>query len=118
MAVLNIIGFSMFALAAAGEAHDSAMALANLKNTGYRSVTFTVACHKGDYDQPMNDKQTTLIVGADQRAVQEITVSWDMEPTTYTVDLGECERLVFFLKCGLEDYNSHEYAIYDITLSK
>ena len=65
------------------------------------------------------EDETILKIGADDECVKEITLSKDMEPTTYTVELGEdCERLLFFLECTLEDDASHTYAIYDITLNK
>lgn len=51
--------------------------------------------------------------------MEKIILSKDMEPTTYTVELGDdCARLLFFLECTLEDDASHTYAIYDITLNK
>ena len=115
---LNIAGFSILALAAAGEAHESAFALANIKDSGYTSVTFTAAMQK-ERTAAGGEDETILKIGADDKCVEEITLSKDMEPTTYTVDLGEdCERLLFFLECTLEDDASHTYAIYDITLNK
>ena len=111
----NIIGCSILALAAAGEAHESAFALANIKDSGYTSVTFTVAMQK----ETGYEDETILKIGADDKCVKEITLSKDMKPTTYTVELGEdCERLLFFLECTIEDDTSHTYAIYDITLNK
>ena len=65
------------------------------------------------------DDTTILRIGADEESIAEFTLSKDMIPTTYTVDLGEnCDRLLFFLECTLEDDASHTYAIYDITLNK
>jgi hypothetical protein len=114
----NIIGCSILALAAAGEAHESAFALANIKDSGYTSVTFTVAMNKETAIAGADD-ETELKIVADDRCVFETTLSKDMEPTTYTVELGEgCERLLFFLECTLNDDTSHTYAIYDITLNK
>lgn len=112
----NIIGCSILALAAAGEAHESAFALANIKDSGYTSVTFTVAMQQ---DRTGTEDTTKLKIGADDKCVKDITLSKDMEPTTYTVKLGEdCERLLFFLECTLKDDASPVYAIYDITLNK
>ncbi len=114
----NIVGCSILALAAAGEAHESAFALANIKDSGYTSVTFTVAMQK-ERTATGGEDETILKIGADDECVKEITLSKDMEPTTYTVELGEdCERLLFFLECTLEDDASHTYAIYDIKLNK
>lgn len=118
LVAFNIVGCSILALAAAGEAHESAFALANIKNSGYKSVTFTVAMQKERGIAGCED-ETTLKIGADNECVEEIILSKDMEPTTYTVELGEaCERLLFFLECTEEDDASHIYAIYDITLNK
>ncbi len=114
----SLAGFTILALAAAGEAHESAFALANIKDSGYTSVTFTVAMQK-ERTAAGGDDTTILRIGADEESIAEFTLSKDMIPTTYTVDLGEnCDRLLFFLECTLEDDASHTYAIYDITLNK
>ncbi len=111
-------GLTILALAAAGEAHESSFAMANIKDSGYTSVTFTVAMQK-DCSSIIVQDETTLMIGADDECVWETTLYKDMEPTTYTVELGEdCERLMFWLNCSLEDDGSHVYAIYDITLNK
>lgn len=111
-------GLCVLALASAGEAHESAFAMANIKDSGYTSVTFTVAMQK-DCSSIIVQDESTLMIGADDDCVKEITLSKDMEPTTYTVELGEdCDRLMFWLNCGPEDDGSHVYAIYDIKLNK
>lgn len=110
-------GFSIIALASAGEAHESSFAMANIKDSGYTSVTFTVAMQKDNTSIIVQD-QSTLMIGADDQCVKEITLSKNMEPTTYTVEIGQCERLMFWLNCGPEDAGSHTYAIYDIKLNK
>lgn len=113
--VQDAIFFTGLVVLAGDEAHESAFALANLKDSGYTSVTFTVAMQK---DTGYED-ETILKIGADDECVKEITLSKDMKPTTYTVELGEdCGRLLFFLECTVEDDTSHTYAIYDITLNK
>ena len=118
LVAFNIVGCSILALAAAGEAHESAFALANIRDSGYTSVTFTVAMQK-ERTAAGGDDETILKIGADDEIAKEITLSKDMEPTTYTVELGEdCDRLLFFLECTLEDDASHTYAIYDIQLNK
>lgn len=111
-------GLCVLALASAGEAHESAFAMSNIKNSGYTSVTFTVAMQK-DCSSIIVQDESTLMIGADDECVKEITLSKNMEPTTFTVPLGEgCERLMFWLNCAPEDDGSHVYAIYDITLNK
>ena len=93
--------------------------MANIKDSGYTSVTFTVAMQQDRTHKAFVDDETTLMIGADDKCVKEITLSKNMEPTTYTVELGEdCERLMFWLNCGPEDNGSHTYAIYNITLNK
>lgn len=117
LVVLNLLGFSPLALAASGEAHEASFALANIRNAGYTSVTFTVA--------PVDDgkgyaDETVLLVGADDNdaPAAEITLTKDMEPTEYTVDLGHCERLIFYLRCNEDENSSYPYGIYNITLNK
>ena len=110
-------GFYVIALAGAGEAHESAFAMANIKDSGYTSVTFTVAMQK-DNSSMITQDETKLMIGADDECVWETTLYKGMEPTTFTVEFGECDRLMFWLNCGPEDNGSHTYAIYDITLNK
>ena len=111
-------GLSILALAGSGEAHESALAMANIKNSGYTSVTFTVAMQM-DCSGIITQDETTLMIGADDECVFETTLYKGMEPTTFTVELGDdCERLLFWLDCSLEDNGSHTYAIYDIKLNK
>lgn len=110
-------GWAILAFAVAGEAHESSFAMANIKDSGYTSVTFTVAMQQDNSSIIVQD-ESTLMIGADDECVKEITLYKDMEPTTYTVEIGECDRLMFWLNCSLEDDASHTYAIYDITLNK
>jgi len=110
-------GLSILALAGAGEAHESSFAMANIKDSGYTSVTFTVAMQQDNTSLIVQD-ESTLMIGADDECVKEITLSRNMEPTTFTVEIGECDRLMFWLNCGEEDMGSHTYAIYDIKLNK
>ena len=92
--------------------------MANIKNSGYTSVTFTVAMQE-DCSGIITQDETTLMIGADDKCVWETTLYKGMEPTTFTVELGEdCDRLMFWLDCSLEDDGSHVYAINDITLNK
>ena len=111
-------GWSILSFATASEVHESAFAMANIKDSGYTSVTFTVAMQKDNSSIIVQD-ETTLMVGSDDECVWETTLYKGMGPTTFTVELGEdCERLMFWLHCGAEDDGSHTYAIYDITLNK
>ena len=66
------------------------------------------------------DDETVLLVGADDndKAAAEITLTPDMKPTEYTVDLGHCDRLIFFLRCNEDEAGSCPYGIYNITLNK
>ena len=57
-------GLSVLALAGSGEAHESAFAMANIKDSGYTSVTFTVAMQKDNSSIIVQD-ETTLMIGAD-----------------------------------------------------
>ena len=114
----DAIFFTSLVILVGDVVHESAFALANIKDSGYTSVTFTVAMQQETTIAGVDD-ETVLKIGADDECVKEITLYKGMEPTTYTVELGEdCERLLFFLECTLEDDTSHIYAIYDITLNK
>ena len=115
--MLSDWGLCVLALAGAGEAHESAFAMANIKDSGYTSVTFTVAMQK-DNSSMITQDETPLMIGADKECVWETTLYKGMEPTTFTVEFGECDRLMFWLNCGEEDMGSHTYAIYNITLNK
>ncbi len=116
--VLSGWGLPIIALAGSGEAHESAFAMANIKDSGYTSVTFTVAMLRDRTGQAFVDDKTTLMIGADDESVWETTLYKGMEPTTFTVEIGECDRLMFWLNCAAENNGSHTYAIYDITLNK
>ena len=111
-------GLTIIALAGAGEAHESSFALANIKDSGYTSVTFTVAMQQDNTSLIVQD-ETKLMIGADDESVWETTLYKDMPVSTFTVPLGEdCDRLMFWLNCAPENNGSHSYAIYDITLNK
>ena len=110
-------GLSILALAGAGEAHESSFAMANIKDSGYTSVTFTVAMQEDNTSLIVQD-EALLMIGADDESVWETTLYKDMPPTEFTVEIGECDRLMFWLNCGEEDMGSHTYAIYDIKLNK
>ena len=110
-------GWAILAFADAGEAHESSFAMANIKDSGYTSVTFTVAMQEDNTSLIVQD-EALLMIGADDESVWETTLYKDMPPTEFTVEIGECDRLMFWLNCGEEDMGSHTYAIYNITLNK
>ena len=60
-------GLTIIALAGAGEAHESAFAMANIKDSGYTSVTFTVAMQKDNSSMIVQD-ETKLMIGADDES--------------------------------------------------
>ena len=112
-------GLSLLSFAGPREVHESAAAIANIRNSGYTSVTFTVGVQASYVDDPSVQPKSRLLIGADGARAAEITLSEDMKPTTYTVELGEsCERLLFWLDCPIGESGSHVYAIYDIVLNK
>ena len=111
-------GLLIIALATAGEAHESAFAMANIKDSGYTSVTFTVAMLRDRTDEAFVDDETTLMICADDESVWDTVLYKGMEPTEFTVNIGECDRLMFWLNCAPENNGSHTYVIYDITLNK
>ena len=80
-------------------------------------MTFTVGPTTTD-----SANETLPLVGSDsnETPAAEIVLSKDMEPTTYTVDLGKCDRLVFYLRNSEEmnEWTSCKYGFYNITLSK
>ena len=74
-------------------------------------MTFTVAMQK-DNSSMITQDETTLTIGADDECVWETTLYKGMEPTTFTVPLGEgCDRLMFRLNCGTEDNGENQYEL-------
>ena len=87
----------------------------SIQNVGQHITNVTVVDERGN--------EATMEIyssknGADNESVWETNLYKGMEPTTFTVEFGECDRLMFWLNCSLEDNGSHTYAIYDITLNK
>ncbi|MDD4142955.1 MAG: NPCBM/NEW2 domain-containing protein, partial [Bacteroidales bacterium] len=110
----TLIGAAAFLmLAAGGEAVENSCAAFNTYGE-YNSVTFTVACYN-PYNRP-DDYKETLLIGADQIVMAEVTVYETMEPQTITVPLNGCEQLMFWL-ANTGDW-SGQYIFYDIKLSK
>ena len=85
-------GLLILVLAGSGEVHESAFAMANIKDSGYTSVTFTVGMQHDRTGEVFIDDETTLMIGADDECVKEIMLSKDMEPTTYTVELYQITK--------------------------
>lgn len=104
---------ALLILAAGGEALENSCAAFNTYGE-YNSVTFTVAC-LNPYIRP-GDYKETLLIGADQKVVAELTVYETMKPQTVTVPIDGCEQLMFWL--ANTDNWSGQYLFYDIRLSK
>lgn len=100
---------------AGSEMHESSFAAFNLEGQ-YKTVKFTVG--RIDGDTSVGADETTLLIGADHEIVKEITLRSDMKPTTYEVNIENCDQLLFWLKCTPEDSSSCPYGFYDITVSK
>lgn len=101
--------------------HQSAVAAFNPFGE-YETLTFTVA-NKSEYvEEPIlgvrNDpaNPVRLMVFADMRLVGDFALSNFMEPTTWSVPIGRCTQLVFWLQCG--ETRSGQYVLYDMELSK
>ncbi len=104
--------FGDMAILTAGVLHENAFAGFDVRGE-FSKLTFTVACRESYVGC---EDETTLMIGSSDEIMKTITLTPDMQPTTYTVDINNTEQLVFFLKCG--DSSSAHYAIYDITVEK
>lgn len=112
-------------LAAGGEAVENSCAAFNTYGQ-YNSLTFTVACLKTageaqllgpDTWQPdKSEYKETLLIGADQKVIAELSVFESMEPQTVTVPIDGCEQLMFWLANTAG--NSGQYVFYDVKVSK
>ena len=102
---------ALLMLAAGGSGYESSCAAFNTYGA-YDEVTFTVACYK----QAISKQREILQIGGDGEVIQEIEISDFMEPTTFTIPIGKCHQLMFWLKCG--DSGSGDYLFYDIKLRK
>ncbi len=105
------------ALLAADTRYENSFAAFDLRRQ-FKSVTFTVACANPDWYIAGMEHETKFMLGSndDDRIMETITLSRDMEPTRYTVNVENTEQLIFFLECG--DSTSAPYAIYDIVVNK
>lgn len=106
-------------LAAGGEAEEASFAAFNTHGD-YNSVTFTVECIRpsdagvlsaGEF----SDRQNRLLIGADGQVAAELMLNEKDGPQTFTVPIGGCQQLLFFMPC---DNGSGTYVVYDCTLSK
>lgn len=121
----TLMGVAAFmVLAAGGEAVENSCAAFNTYGE-YNSLTFTVACLRtrgeaqllgpDSYDTN-SDYKETLLIGADQKVVAELTVFESMKPQTVTVPIDGCKQLMFWLA---NTYNTSAiYFFYDLKLSK
>lgn len=110
----TLIGAAAFLmLAAGGEAMENSCAAFNTYGA-YNSVTFTVACCHPRLRA--DDYKETLLIGADQKVVAQLTVYETMEPQTVTVPIDGCHQLMFWL--ANTDNWSGQYIFYDIRLTK
>ena len=111
----TLIGAAAFLmLAAGGNAIENSCAAFNTYGE-YNSLTFTVACYR-PFAETKSDYKETLLIGADQKVVAELTVYETMEPQTVTVPINGCGQLMFWLA---NTYNtSGQYVFYDIRLTK
>lgn len=88
----------------------------------YESLTFTVANKSEFVDTDVFGAKldpgnpVKLMVFADLRKVGEFWLNNKMQPATYSVPIGKCTQLVFWLECG--DCRSGQYVLYDMTVSK
>lgn len=105
---------SLLMLAAGGNAVENSCAAFNTYGK-YNSVTFTVACLRPFAEEP-SDYKETLLIGADQKVVAQLTVYETMEPQTVTVPIDGCRQLMFWLA---NTYNtSGQFVFYDIHLTR
>lgn len=111
----SLAGFTLLALVASSEVSQASFASFNLQEE-YKTLTFNIGVVDG---QNENDKRTQpydkLYVIADDKVVGEYILTGDMETIEITVDVDNCERLVFWLDHNRDSYS---YGIFDATLSK
>ena len=104
---------ALIALAAGGTGMESSCAAFNTYGA-YDELTFTVARYLQSISGPMQRER--LLIGGDGEVLQEIEISADMNPTTFTVPIGRCRQLMFWIQCG--DNTSAQYLFYDLKLRK
>ncbi len=104
---------ALIALAAGGTGMESSCAAFNTYGA-YDELTFTVARFKQGISKPTQRER--LLIGGDGEVLQEIEISADMKPTTFTVPIGRCRQLMFWIQCG--DNTSSQYLFYNLKLRK
>lgn len=112
-------------LAAGGEAVENSCAAFNTYGQ-YNSLTFTVDCLRTAEDSQLlgpdtwqadkSEYKETLLIGADQVVVAELSVYESMKPQTITVPINGCKQLMFWLANTAG--NSGQFVFYDLKLSK
>ncbi len=105
---------SLLMLAAGGTAIENSCAAFNTYGQ-YNSLTFTVACYR-PFSERKSDYKETLLIGADQIVVAELTVYETMEPQTVTVPINGCSQLMFWL--ANTNNTSGQFVFYDLRLTK
>ncbi len=104
---------ALIALAAGGTGMESSCAAFNTYGA-YDELTFTVARYFQGISGPKQRER--LLIGGDGEVLQEIEISTDMKPTTFTIPIGHCKQLMFWIQCG--DNTSAQYLFYDLKLRK
>ena len=104
---------ALIALAAGGTGMESSCAAFNTYGA-YDELTFSVARYSQGISGPKQRER--LLIGGDGEVLQEIEISTDMMPTTFTVPIGRCKQLMFWIQCG--DNTSAQYLFYDLKLRK
>lgn len=106
---------ALIALASGGTALESSCAAFNTYGA-YDELTFTVASLSPAVSGSSDRAREKLLIGCDGDVVQEIELADDMSPTTFTIPIGKCSQLMFWLECGKA--TSGKYAFYDMSVRK
>ncbi len=114
MMAAGIVG-SFLGILAADVIYESSFSAFDVEGK-FSKVTFTVAPIDNQGYLTGQDNETELLIGSNDELYGTVTVTNDMKPTTYTINIKNPEQLVFYLKCG--EGTSPYYAIYDITVEK
>lgn len=107
--------FIIGALATSGSVSQASFASFNLHGQ-YQTLTFNIGVVDGQNENDTrNQPYDTLYIFADEEIVGQYTLTGDMATMEITVDVANCERLVFWLD---HNYNSYSYGIFDATVSQ
>lgn len=110
-------GLILLLIASSSELHEASLAFFNLRGQ-YKSMSFKVGRIDGETDTGAGS--SALFVLGDEGPLHEnpISLSKSMAPTTYTINLKNTSRLIFWLRCNLDEDRSAYYGVYDIVVSK